>query len=129
MARLTSSLLFKNCVFNDCGIYVDGGAGSSFEIDGCQTKYTESIASLIIVDYGSAVTGKIKNSSFYADAASSGSKLNASAHGTLVEFSNSYFKNASLYTNYAQPFTMIGSTIAFDSTATPTAEEIGRAHV
>jgi hypothetical protein len=121
-SRGTSPLRITNCVFNDCGLYVDGGSGTVFVLDGCQFKYTAPITSLTILNYGGTVNGYIRNSQFYASGTSSGTKLNSSVVGTVHELSNCYVKNATVYTAYAQPFTMLGSTIEFDSTATPTAE-------
>ena len=120
-ARGTTQLRMQNCVFNDCGLYLDGDATAETIIDGCKFNYTSAIASLTIVDSGTQII-KMRNSDVFADAASVGTKLNNSTSYSLVELSNSYVKNATVYTTYAEPFTMIGSTIEFDTAATPTAQ-------
>lgn len=122
VSRATSPLRFIGCEFNDCGVYVDGSAGSSFSLDACQISYSAPVSSLVMLDYAGTVKAAVRNSQFYAASTSVNAKLNSSATGTLTEFSNSYVRNATVYTIFAQPFTMIGSTIEFEAAATPTAQ-------
>lgn len=120
-SRSTTPLRIMNCTFNDCGLWVNGGAGTAYVLDGCQFKYTAAIASLIIVNYGGTVNGYVRNCQVYAADLSSNTRFNSNSVGTLHELINTYIKNASVGTVYAQPFTMLGSTIEFSATATPVA--------
>lgn len=119
--RGTTQLRLQNCVFNDCGVYVDGDATAETIIDGCKFLYTAPISSLTIIDSGVQII-KIYNSDIRAAAASNNTKLNNSVSLSLVELVNSYVRNATAYTSYAQAFRMLGTTIEFDTAATPTAQ-------
>lgn len=120
-SRDASALKIFNCTFNDCGLWVNGSAGGETIIDGCDFNYTDSIASLTVVDSGTQ-TINIKNSRFIADDSSSGSKLNSSATGNLAELSNSYVKNLTAYTVNQKPSMLVNSRFEFASSATPTAQ-------
>lgn len=120
-SRGSTQLRIQNCIFNDCGLYLDGGAAAETIIDGCKFNYTSAIASLTIIASGTQKI-KVRNSDISAFSTSVGTKLNNSASLSLIELLNSFIKNATVYTVSAQPFTMLGSTIEFEATATPTAQ-------
>jgi hypothetical protein len=119
--QVNKQLRIQNCVFNDCGLYVNGSTGDETIIDGCKFIYTSAIASLTIIGSGTQQI-KIRNTDVFAFSTSSGTKLNNSASLSLVELSNSYIRNATVYTVFGQPFTMVNTTIQFDAAATPATE-------
>ena len=119
VARGTSQLEITNCKFVNCGLYVDGASGGVTILDACQINYTATIASLTIINNGTQEF-KVRNCDFYAYTGSNGTYLNSSANFSISELLNSYVYNATVSCVYAQPFKMIGSTIQYESTATPT---------
>jgi hypothetical protein len=121
VSRGSTQLRIQDSVFNNCGLYMDGSATGETVVDRCRFNYTFAIASLTIVD-SLTQTIRIRNSDVVAFSTSNGTKLNNSGALSLIELSNSTVKNATVYTTNAQPFTMINSTIEFDTAATPTAQ-------
>ena len=120
-SRGTSQLDIRNCNFNNCGFYADGSSGGTTVFNEATMIYTQPISNLTMIDSTTQII-RLKNSTFIAANGSNATKLNSSTNLSEVEISNSYVLNATFYTDYAKPATILGSTFEYESTATPTAQ-------
>lgn len=117
-ARGIDVLEFTNCKFTNCGLWVDGSSGGTTILNSCQINYTIPIANLIIIN-NETQEFKLRNCDIYAAVGSNGTYLNNSSNFAISTLENCYVLNATVSCSYGEPFTMMGTTLEFESTATP----------
>jgi hypothetical protein len=117
-SRQLTTLRLLNCTFTNCGLWVTGTSGGVTIVNGCKFEYTQTIASLTIID--SLVQEiKLQNSEVLAAIGSNSTRLNSGDNKSLSLVENTYVRNATFFTSYINPFRAVASTFEFEATATP----------